>query len=399
MCGDAGLVSAGVCRPSADAPATVGWHDGRVRRLRLESCEFVTDRLRVGSWHSAEHHPDVGLGEVVAEMLTERATAALPEAWRGDFSVERASAWIEERDTESPTLLATERASGRPIGLVILHDAARDESAIDVRIGYLIVEAAWGRGLATELVGGLVEWARTQPCVHTLTAGVDPAQQASARVLLKNGFELIVEGEEARATYQLRVEHRNEWDGYAEDWDEDGAARAYATAAFSSLQEVLRSQGTVLAGTRVIDFGCGTGLLTEQLVAAGATVRAVDTSPAMLAVLDAKIARHGWTSVTTSAAPPAAEPAYDLIVCSSVCSFLDDYPGTVQDLVSRLRPGAMFIQWDWERTDDDPHGLSRHEISEALGRAGLEDVSVSVAFSAAVGDQTMRPLMGHGRRA
>jgi predicted TPR repeat methyltransferase len=164
------------------------------------------------------------------------------------------------------------------------------------------------------------------------------------------------------------------------------------------LQEIVKSCGVALAGARVIDFGCGTGLLTEQLVLAGAAVHGVDTSPAMLDVLDGKVARHRWTNVTTSAEPPATAPLYDLIACSSVCSFLDDYPGTVADLVSLLRPGGLFVQWDWERTSDDPHGLSRDEITDALERAGLVEISVNTGFSVSVDDQTMSPLAGHGRR-
>ncbi len=96
----------------------------------------------------------------------------------------------------------------------------------------------------------------------------------------------------------------NEWDEVAEDWDGDEAARAYAGAAFASLSEALDSRGVSLAGATAIDFGCGTGLLTEQLVSAGAGVHAIDTSPAMLAVLEQKVATHGWLNVTTGEAMP-----------------------------------------------------------------------------------------------
>ncbi|NQU36936.1 MAG: SAM-dependent methyltransferase, partial [Actinobacteria bacterium] len=71
----------------------------------------------------------------------------------------------------------------------------------------------------------------------------------------------------------------NEWDDYAANWDSDPGARGYARAAFLSLQPVLADSGVSLAGARVCDFGAGTGLLAEQLVAAGAAVDAVDTSP------------------------------------------------------------------------------------------------------------------------
>jgi len=91
----------------------------------------------------------------------------LPESWRGDYSVERARTWIEERDAESPTLLVTEGASEWPVGLVMLVGVPLGATAIDVRIGYLIAEVAWGRGLATELLSGLIGWARTKPTILT----------------------------------------------------------------------------------------------------------------------------------------------------------------------------------------------------------------------------------------
>jgi RimJ/RimL family protein N-acetyltransferase len=182
-----------------------------VSHFDLGNCEFVTDRLRVGPWHAAGHQLE--LPEVIAGMLTARTTRGLPEAWRVDFSVERANVWITERDAESPTLIATQAGSGRPVGLVFLHGEPLDDSTVDVRIGYLIAEEAWGTGLATELVAGLVEWARPQPSIRTLTGGMDATNLASARVLVKNGFGRISDSEQGDATYQLSVEHIDGWDG------------------------------------------------------------------------------------------------------------------------------------------------------------------------------------------
>jgi 2-polyprenyl-3-methyl-5-hydroxy-6-metoxy-1,4-benzoquinol methylase len=170
-----------------------------------------------------------------------------------------------------------------------------------------------------------------------------------------------------------------------------------AVIARGDVDAVVAEAGVDLDGARVVDFGCGTGLLTERLVGVGASVHAVDTSRAMLAVLDTKVVEHGWSQVTTGVELPVDQGSHDLIVCSSVCSFLDDYPGTAVDLVELLRPGGLFVQWDWERTDDDEHGLARHEIEAALGRAGLEPVVVETAFSVPMGEATMEPLIGHGR--
>ncbi|HEU5301148.1 MAG TPA: methyltransferase domain-containing protein [Acidimicrobiia bacterium] len=75
--------------------------------------------------------------------------------------------------------------------------------------------------------------------------------------------------------------------------------QAYAAGAFESLNALAASSGFALTGTTACDFGCGTGLLTERLADRCARVDAVDTSPAMRAVLDAKIERRGWTRVRT----------------------------------------------------------------------------------------------------
>ena len=196
----------------------------------------------------------------------------------------------------------------------------------------------------------------------------------------------------------------DEWAEYASTWDTDPAARLYAGGAFGSLSDVLARAGTRLAGARVLDFGAGTGLLTERLVAEGAWVAAVDTSAAMIEVLQAKIADRGWAEVSAATELPDPSEQFDLVVCSSVCSFLDDYPEAARDLVARLQTGGLFVQWDWERPADETsegqeaHGLSRGEVDAALTAAGLVDVTVDTGFSVDFEGQTMAPLIGYGTR-
>lgn len=192
----------------------------------------------------------------------------------------------------------------------------------------------------------------------------------------------------------------NPWDESAAGWDDEPAVQKYAAAAFGSLVAALDERGLSVSGATVLDFGCGTGLLTEQLVRDAESIDAVDTSTAMIRALAAKVATRGWRHVRTSEEIPASTRSHDLVVCSSVCSFVDDYPGTVQQLVALLRPGGTFVQWDWERddtasTDDD--GLSRSEIGRALDAAGLVSVHVDTAFRVEIYDQVMRPLIGIGQ--
>ena len=190
------------------------------------------------------------------------------------------------------------------------------------------------------------------------------------------------------------------WAEVAGDWHRDAGPRMYARAAYESLIEVLDVHDLTLDGAAVCDFGCGTGLLIEQIVDRVGSIDAVDTSAAMLAELEANIDRSGWTNVHPSERIPRRQGSHDLVVGSSVLGFVDDHPATVRRLASLLRPGGILVHWDWERLDgdDDGHGLSRSEVRSALEAAGLVDVVVDTAFELDVDGQTMRPLVGVGVR-
>ncbi|MCH7790536.1 MAG: GNAT family N-acetyltransferase [Acidobacteria bacterium] len=195
---------------SRGAGFTPQWQYGYVHESSLTGCGFETDRLRVGEWHSVANQQSLDLVRAVAGILTEESTRALPAQWHGEYSLDRCRAWIDERDGESPTLLVLDSQSSDPLGLVILFETAVSEgSLIDLRIGYLFDEAVWGNGLASEVVGGLVGWARSQPRIQTLTGGVTRSNPASARVLAKNGFELIGGLDDAELIYQLSVSERD----------------------------------------------------------------------------------------------------------------------------------------------------------------------------------------------
>jgi 2-polyprenyl-3-methyl-5-hydroxy-6-metoxy-1,4-benzoquinol methylase len=188
----------------------------------------------------------------------------------------------------------------------------------------------------------------------------------------------------------------NPWDIHAADWDAHDGPRRYARAAFGSLRAVLDERGVVLEGSRVLDFGCGTGLLTELLADRAGSITAVDTSTAMLAVLADKARERGWSAVTTSDRLPDGIALFDLVVCSSVLAFVDDHVATVRRLAALLDPGGLLVQWDWERdvADLEGSGLTRTEIEQALGAAGMSDVEVAEAFTLELDGEVMRPLIG-----
>ena len=158
---------------------------------KTQACKFTTSRLVINEWHSLEASEcnSLDLSSVVANMLTEPVTQSLPPGWQGAYDIERAKQWINERDQESTTLLVVEQDSKEAIGLMILfeftHETTND---IEIRLGYLLAENAWGKGYATELLSGFVEWCR-QNNITSIAGGVGKENIASQRVLAKAGFK------------------------------------------------------------------------------------------------------------------------------------------------------------------------------------------------------------------
>lgn len=185
------------------------------------------------------------------------------------------------------------------------------------------------------------------------------------------------------------------WDDYADGWDANSDVIAYAKKAFDSLCQFKSPQGL-----KVLDFGCGTGLLTEKIAREASSVVAVDTSAKMIDVLKGKnianvhpiaceISTH---SVNEN---PIFESGFDLIVASSVCAFVADYQKTLSDLKLLLNEGGTFIQWDWKRgNEEDDFGFSKDIITDAYLNVGLNPVSVTEAFSFTSEKGCMQVLMG-----
>ena len=71
--------------------------------------------------------------------------------------------------------------------MILFETEGESNAGIEVRLGYLLAETAWGSGLASELVCGFVDWCRRQE-IASIVGGVGSENIASRRVLEKNGF-------------------------------------------------------------------------------------------------------------------------------------------------------------------------------------------------------------------
>jgi SAM-dependent methyltransferase len=96
----------------------------------------------------------------------------------------------------------------------------------------------------------------------------------------------------------------------------------------------------VEAGARVLDVGAGTGALTSELVARGASVAAADPSPEFVEVL-----RERLPNLEVEEAPaeslPWGDGVFDLAMAQLVVAFVSDAPAAVAEMARVARQIAV----------------------------------------------------------
>ena len=97
-----------------------------------------------------------------------------------------------------------------------------------------------------------------------------------------------------------------------------------------------------------LDVGCGTGLLTSRLAAAGYAMTGVDPSEGMLEVLRAR-APQVRAVAGSGTGLPFPDASFDLVLSVAVMHHIadpDDVRGTLAEMVRVLRPGGRLLVWD-----------------------------------------------------
>ena len=108
-----------------------------------------------------------------------------------------------------------------------------------------------------------------------------------------------------------------------------------------------------LAGRRILDIGCGAGLLSEALTTMGAEVTGIDPAEANIDVARAHAANGGLGidyRVTTAEALPADTPLFDAVLAMEVVEHVADRPLFLRTAASLVKPGGLLILSTLNRT-------------------------------------------------
>ncbi|MEW5726629.1 MAG: methyltransferase domain-containing protein [Pseudomonadota bacterium] len=122
----------------------------------------------------------------------------------------------------------------------------------------------------------------------------------------------------------------------------DAAAEAQARAADLVARRVLSRP--IPAAPRVLEVGCGTGLLTRRLLPLlGGDWLVTDIAPAMVAAARASACAPGAGFRVMDGEHPDVEGPFDLIVSNLAAQWFQDLPAALARLASLLAPGGRLV--------------------------------------------------------
>jgi 2-polyprenyl-6-hydroxyphenyl methylase / 3-demethylubiquinone-9 3-methyltransferase len=143
-------------------------------------------------------------------------------------------------------------------------------------------------------------------------------------------------------------------------WNEDGPMRPLHVVNRLRLDYLLAlldrhfaPQGRALAALRVLDIGCGAGLLAEPLARRGARVTGIDAAEKNVVAARLHAAAQGVAvdyRVGDAVAALGAHERFDLVTLLEVVEHVDDVPAVVANAAHHVAHGGMLVASTIDRT-------------------------------------------------
>jgi 2-polyprenyl-6-hydroxyphenyl methylase/3-demethylubiquinone-9 3-methyltransferase len=135
-------------------------------------------------------------------------------------------------------------------------------------------------------------------------------------------------------------------------WDPQGPQRALHELNPARLGYV--AGRVALRGARVLDVGCGAGLLSEALAGEGAHVVALDLAPELVEVAKLHLLESGlevdYRLVSVEALAEQVPGSFDAITCMEMLEHVPDPGSVLQACATLLKPGGKLFVSTLNRT-------------------------------------------------
>ncbi|WEM44804.1 GNAT family N-acetyltransferase (plasmid) [Photobacterium sp. DA100] len=123
-----------------------------------------------------------GIQDEIMTMFTEPVSRHLPPSCQNFHTAEDVDHWLEGMARTGSVLRLT--LQQQAVGYLFVFPEPED----CYRLGYVLDEARWGKGFATEAMQGLVTYLSAHEHAASFIAGVEPENTGSVNVLKKLGF-------------------------------------------------------------------------------------------------------------------------------------------------------------------------------------------------------------------
>jgi ubiquinone/menaquinone biosynthesis C-methylase UbiE len=165
---------------------------------------------------------------------------------------------------------------------------------------------------------------------------------------------------------------KRDFDLEAGSWDEKPERVKMAQDVARSIQEAIRLND----GMEVMDFGCGTGLLTLQIQPFARFVTGVDSSSGMLEVLREKIEKQKLSNVKAQfldlEGGDTLDGAYDLIVSNMTLHHVRDVGTLLAQFHRVLKSGGSLALADLDQEGGRFHGDNTGVFHFGFDRSALK---------------------------
>lgn len=140
----------------------------------------------------------------------------------------------------------------------------------------------------------------------------------------------------------------------AEWWDPNG--RFKPLHQINPLRLDYIAQRLDLKQAKVLDVGCGGGLLAESMALRGAQVTGIDRSPKALSIARVHAEQSGATldyqENDAETWAQTHQDTYDAVTCLEVLEHVPDVPRAVQACAEMVKPGGLFFFATLNRTPE-----------------------------------------------